>query len=43
NDESICLSDYYTIFQCDVLKRQKEALKSLNPLSRGSGTIKQKN
>ncbi|CAF1314781.1 unnamed protein product [Rotaria sordida] len=43
NEESLCLSDYYTIFRCDVLKRPKKSLKSLNPLSWGSGTIKQKN
>lgn len=38
----VCLSDYCSIFRCDVLKRPKRSLKSLNPLARGSSMTKRK-
>ncbi|UJR27088.1 hypothetical protein I4U23_008389 [Adineta vaga] len=42
NEQSVCLSDYCSIFRCDVLKRPKRSLKSLNPLARGSRITKKK-
>ncbi|CAF3317899.1 unnamed protein product [Rotaria socialis] len=42
NAQSTCLSDYCSIFRCDVLKRRKKSLRSLNPLVRGSLGTKRK-
>ncbi|CAF3207018.1 unnamed protein product [Rotaria sp. Silwood2] len=42
SEQSICLSDYCSIFRCDVLKRRKKSLKSLNPLTRESRGTKRK-
>ncbi|CAF1326098.1 unnamed protein product [Adineta steineri] len=42
NEQSTCLSDYCSIFRCEVLKRPKRSLRSLNPLRRTSGKTSRK-
>ncbi|CAF0753639.1 unnamed protein product [Adineta ricciae] len=41
-EQSICLSNYCSIFRCDALKRPKRSLKSLNPFARNIHVTKKR-